>query len=172
MTSQGIIPNNTFKRNTINLGFSYDLSEKLSFQGNMNYSNENNENPPNVGNQDNTIPTALYAMANSMPMDVLKANSHDALGNEYVYSRFRNRTNPYFTLTDQFQNINRDRIFGNILVKYDFTKWLFVQGRIGQDYWSRAQDYNNFPTGQASLAPAPAGFVNGIYTQEVRRFHG
>lgn len=123
-----------------------------------------------MGNQDNTIPTALYAMANSMPLDVLKANTHNAAGNEYIYSRFRNRTNPYFTLSDQFQNITRDRIFGNISVKYDFTKWLFVQGRIGQDYWSRDQDYNNFPTGQASLAPAPAGFVNGVYTQDSRRF--
>lgn len=170
MTSEGIIPNNTFKRNTVNLGFSYDLTDKLSFQGNMNYSNENNENPPNVGNQDNTIPTAIYAMANSMPLDVLEANSHDALGNEYVYSRFRNRTNPYFTLSDQFQNIIRDRIFGNISAKYDITNWLFIQGRLGQDYWSRDQEYNNFPTGQASLAPAPAGFVNGVYTQESRRF--
>lgn len=170
MTSQGIIPNNTFKRNTINLGFVYNLTEKLSFHGNINYSNENNENPPNVGNQDNTIPTALYAMANSMPMDVLKANAHDALGNEYVYSRFRNRTNPYFTLSDQFNNIIRDRIFGNVSIKYDFTKYLSLQGRIGQDYWSRSQEYNNFPTGQASLGPAPAGFVNGVYTQEARRF--
>ncbi|KAF0235845.1 MAG: TonB-dependent receptor [Prolixibacteraceae bacterium] len=170
MTSDGIVPNNTFKRNTVNLGFTYDLTEKLSFHGNINYSNEHNENPPNVGNQDNTIPTALYAMANSMPLDVLKANTHNAAGNEYIYSRFRNRTNPYFTLSDQFQNITRDRIFGNISVKYDFTKWLFVQGRIGQDYWSRDQDYNNFPTGQASLAPAPAGFVNGVYTQDSRRF--
>jgi TonB-linked SusC/RagA family outer membrane protein len=170
MSSDGIVPNNTFKRNTINLGFSYNLSDKLSFQGNMNYSKENNENPPNIANQDNSIPTALFAMANSMPMDVLKANSHDAFGNEYVYSRFKNRTNPYFTLSDQFQHIRRDRIFGNISMKYDILKWLFVQGRIGQDFWSRDQDYNNFPTGQASLAPAPAGFVNGVYTQEARRF--
>ncbi len=170
MTSDGIVPNNTFKRNTINLGFSYALSDKLSFQGNMNYSNEFNQNAPNIANQDNSIPTALMAMANSMPMDVLKANAHDANGNEYVYSRFKNRTNPYFTLEDQFQNIRRDRLFGNISAKYDILKWLFVQGRIGQDYWSRDQDYNNFPTGQASLAPAPAGFVNGVYTQEARRF--
>ena len=170
MTSQGIIPNNTFKRNTINIGFSYNLTDKLSFQGNVNYSKENNENPPNVGNQDNTIPTALYAMANSMPMDVLEANSHDANGNEYVYSRFRNRTNPYFTLSDQFNNVIRDRIFGNVAVKYDFTKWISLQGRIGQDYWSRNQEYNNFPTGQASLGPAPVGFVNGVFTQEARTF--
>jgi TonB-linked SusC/RagA family outer membrane protein len=170
MTSQGIIPNNSFKRNTINLGFSYNLTKKLSFQGIINYSNENNENPPNVGNQDNTIPTALYSMANSMPLDVLKANAHDAAGNEYAYSRFRNRTNPYFTLSDQFDKIIRDRIFGNIAAKYDFTNWLSLQGRVGQDYWSRDQEYNNFPTGQASLGPAPAGFVNGVYTQEARRF--
>ncbi|HET6557705.1 MAG TPA: SusC/RagA family TonB-linked outer membrane protein [Prolixibacteraceae bacterium] len=170
MGSDGIVPNNSFKRNTINLGFSYNLSEKISFQGNMNYSKEKNSNPPNIANQDNSIPTALYAMANSMPLDVLRDNRYDALGNEAVYSRFRNRTNPYFTLSDQFQNIRRDRLFGNISVKYDLLTWLFVQGRIGQDFWSRDQDYNNFPTGQASLSPAPAGFVNGIYTQEARRF--
>lgn len=170
LSSKGIVPNNTFNRKTINLGFAYDLSPKFSFRGNFNYSHEENENPPNIGQQDNTIPVALYNMANSMPLDVLRDNRYDANGNEAVYSRFRNRTNPYFTLSDQFQNIRRDRIFGNIALKYYLTDWLFVQGRVGQDYWSRDQDYNNFPTGQASRAPAPAGFVNGVYTQEQRRF--
>jgi TonB-linked SusC/RagA family outer membrane protein len=168
--SDGIVPNNTFKRRTVNLGFAYDLSDKLSFRGNVNYSNEYNKNPPNVGNQDNTIPTALMALSNSMPLSVLEANKYNAQGNEYIYSRFMNRTNPYFTLSDQFQNIRNDRIFGNISVKYNILKWLYVQGRVGQDYYSRDQDYNNFPTGQASRAAAPAGFVNGLYTQESRRF--
>ncbi|MEP0710579.1 MAG: SusC/RagA family TonB-linked outer membrane protein [Algoriphagus sp.] len=170
LNSKGIVPNNTYNRKTINLGFGYDLSEKLSFRGNINYSHEENTNPPNVGQQDNTIPVALYNMANSMPLDVLRDNAFDANGNEAVYSRFRNRTNPYFTLSEQFQNIRRDRIFGNIAVKYNLTDWLFVQGRVGQDFWTRDQDYNNFPTGQASRAAAPAGFVNGVYTQEQRRF--
>ena len=170
LNSKGIVPNNTYNRKTINLGFAYNLSPKFSFRGNFNYSHEDNENPPNIGQQDNTIPVALYNMANSMPLDVLRENRYDENGNEAVYSRFRNRTNPYFTLSDQFQNIKRDRIFGNIALKYYLTDWLFVQGRVGQDYWSRDQDYNNFPTGQASRAPAPAGFVNGVYTQEQRRF--
>lgn len=170
MDSKGIVPNNTFKRKTINLGFAYDLSKKLSFAGNVNYSNEFNKNPPNIANQDNSIPTAIYNMANTMPFDLLEAKKFNAAGNEYIYSRFMNRTNPYFTLSEQFQNIRRDRIFGNISVKYNLAPWLYVQGRVGQDYWSRDQDYNNFPTGQASLAAAPAGFVNGVYTQESRRF--
>jgi TonB-linked SusC/RagA family outer membrane protein len=170
MDSKGIVPNNTYNRKTLNLGFGYDLSERLSFKGNINYSNEYNKNPPNVGNQDNTIPTVLMAMANTMPLSVLDANKYNAQGNEYIYSRFMNRTNPYFTLANQFQNIRRDRIFGNISIKYDILKWLYVQGRAGEDYWSRDQDYNNFPTGQASLGPAPPGFVNGVYTQDQRRF--
>lgn len=170
LKSTGIVPGNSFDRKTLNLGFSYDLTEKLAIRGNINYSNEYNKNPPNVGNQDNTIPTVLMAMANSMPLSVLEANKYDPLGNEYVYSRFRNRTNPYFILSDQFHNIRRDRIFGNVSAKYDLLKWLYVQGRVGQDYWSRDEDYNNFPTGQASLVAAPAGFVNGQYTQESRRF--
>ncbi len=170
MSSEGIVPNNTYDRKTLNLGYTYDLSDRLSVKGNINYSFEENKNPPNVGNQDNTIPTALMAMANTMPLDVLRDNKYNAAGNEYIYSRFMNRTNPYFTLSDQFNTIRRDRIFGNFSVKYDILKWLSIQGRMGEDFWTRDQQYNNFPTGQASLAPAPAGFVNGVYTQEQRRY--
>jgi len=170
LRSLGIVPNNTYNRYTANLGFSYDLSPILSILGNINYSNEYNKNPPNVAQQDNTIPVALYNMANSMPLDLLDEKKFNDEGNEFVYSRFRNRTNPYFTLSEQFQNIRRDRVFGNIAMKVNILPWLFLQGRVGQDYWSRDQDVNNFPTGQASRPPAPAGFVNGRYTQESRRF--
>ncbi|MEP7108078.1 MAG: SusC/RagA family TonB-linked outer membrane protein [Ferruginibacter sp.] len=170
LDSRGIVPNNTFNRKTINLGFSYKLSDKFSFMGNVNYSKEVNKNPPNIANQDNSIPTVIYNLANSMPLEVLDANKYNAQGNEYIYSRFMNRTNPYWVLAEQFQNIRRDRIFGNISLKYDILPWLYVQGRAGQDYWSRDQDYNNYPTGHASRAAAPAGFVNGVFTQDSRRF--
>ncbi|HEA29555.1 MAG TPA: SusC/RagA family TonB-linked outer membrane protein [Leeuwenhoekiella sp.] len=170
LESTGITPNNKFERINVSLAGNYNLTEKLSFATSINYSNELNINPPNVGQQDNTISVSLYNLANSMPLDLLDANKFDENGNEYVYSRFRNRTNPYFTLSEQFNTIRRDRIFGNASLKYNFLPWLFVQARVGQDYWSRDQEYNGFPTGQAAIGPAPEGFVNGSYTQEVRRF--
>lgn len=171
----GITPNNSFERKTINMGFNYDLSDKVSVRGSVNYSNEYNKNPPVVSEQDNSIPTALFALANTMPLDVLKANAYNAGGGEYLWSRFTNRVNPYWALNEQFQNIRRDRIFGNVALKYDITKWLSVQGRVGQDYWSRDQDYVNLPTGKASIksgstAAEVSGFYNGTYTQDVRRF--
>jgi len=170
LNSKGIVPNNTFNRKTFNFGFTHDFSKKLSFRGNINYSIERNNNPPNVADQDNSIPTTLFNLANSMPLDVLRDNAFDANGNEAVYSRFRNRTNPYFTLARQFNEIKRDRVFGNIAAVYHITDWLYIQGRVGQDYWSRSQRVNNFPTGQASRAAAPAGFVNGVLTEEARNF--
>ncbi len=176
LDTKGITPNNKFNRKTINLGFGYDLSEKLSVRGNMNYSNEINTNPPVVSDQDNSIPTSLYAMANTMPLSVLDANKYNAEGGEYKYSRFTNRTNPYWVLEEVKQNIRRDRIFGNFSLKYDLTDWLSVQARAGQDYWSRDNDYRNLPTGKASinnssiLSAKAAGYYNGLYTQESRRF--
>jgi TonB-linked SusC/RagA family outer membrane protein len=177
LDSKGITPNNKFSRKTINLGFAYDLSSKLSFAGNVNYSNEIIKNPPNIANQDNSIPTALFNMANSMPLSLLdekKYNPNDPTKPsptaEFVYSRFKNRTNPYWVLAEQFHNIRRDRIFGNVSVKYNILPWIFFQGRFGQDYWSRDEDYNNLPTGKASNTPAPVGFVDAQYTQDARRF--
>lgn len=169
--NKGIVPNNSFQRKGLNLGFNQNLSSRLVLAGNINYTREVNKNPPNIANQDNSIPTTLMAMANTMPLSVLDANKYDpATGNEYLYSRFTNRSNPYWVLAEQFHNIKRDRIFGNVSVTYKLLSWLSVMGRFGQDYWSRDEDVNNFPTGQASRAAAPAGFVNGIYTQESYRF--
>lgn len=165
----GITPNNKFNRKIMNLGFNYDLSEKFSFAGNVNYSREHIKNPPNIANQDNSMPTTLMALANTMPLQVMNENKYNAQGNEYIYSRFMNRTNPYWVLAEQFYNIKRDRIFGNISAKYDILPWWWVQARFGQDYWSRDEDVNNFPTGHASRGPAQAGFVNGVFTQESRR---
>src|SRR5688572_2694709 len=104
----GIVPNNKFNRKSINLGFAYNLSDKFNFGGNLNYSRESNKNPPNIANQDNSIPTTLMAMSTSMPLSVLNENKYNAQGNEYIYSRFMNRTNPYWVMAEQFHNIKRD----------------------------------------------------------------
>ncbi|MET0634832.1 MAG: SusC/RagA family TonB-linked outer membrane protein [Chitinophagaceae bacterium] len=169
--NKGIVTNNSFDRKGLNLGFTQNLSPKLTMAGNLNYTREDNKNPPNIANQDNSIPTALMSMSTTMPLSVLDENKYDPVtGNEYVYSRFTNRTNPFWTLAEQFHNIKRDRLFGNVSATYRVLPWLSVMGRFGQDYWSRDEDVNNFPTGQASRSAAIPGFVNGIYTQESYRF--
>ncbi|WP_026464214.1 SusC/RagA family TonB-linked outer membrane protein [Adhaeribacter aquaticus] len=165
----GIVPNSKFNRKTINIGFTQKISQKLSTEGNLNYSNENNRNPPQVNGQEFSTPTVLMTLANSMPFEALEQNQLLPNGNEFPFARFLVRNNPYYAVNQHFENIKRDRIFGNISLKYQFNDWLYLMGRIAQDYYTRDQDYN-VPNGYAAIAPAPVGFVNGSYTQDTRRF--
>jgi TonB-linked SusC/RagA family outer membrane protein len=165
LSNKTILPGSGYDRRTVNLGFTQTVAKKLTVSGNINYSNEYRKNPPNIAEQDYS-PVVLFNMANSMPLDLLKQYASDENGNEVVWSRFTNRTNPYFALK-RFDNIRNDRVFGNLTARYNFTDWLFLQGRIGQDYYSREQDYN-LPTGSQRQPAAPAGFVNGQYVQDDR----
>lgn len=165
LDNRTILRNSGYDRRTINLGFTQTLAKKLTVSGNINYSNEYRKNPPNIAEQDYS-PVIIFNMANSMPLDLLEKYATDANGNETVWSRFTNRTNPYFALK-RFDNIRNDRVFGNLTARYNFTDWLFLQGRVGQDYYSREQDYN-LPTGTQRQPAAPAGFVNGQFVQDAR----
>ncbi|NIJ54077.1 SusC/RagA family TonB-linked outer membrane protein [Dyadobacter arcticus] len=165
--ANAIIPNSAYHKRIFNLGLNYKFSEKLSAQLNTNYSNEYNKNPPQIGIQDMNANTTIYTMATSIDADWLK-NRKDANGNEMPLSRFTNRNNPYWVAYDRFENVRRDRIFGNTSVRYDFTKWLFVQGRAGQDYYTRPYNYNR-PTGTRSIGAVTTGF-NGYYYQDIATF--
>ncbi len=163
LNSQAILPGSGYSRNNVGLGFTQQVVNLLTLSGNVHYSKENRENPPNIAEQDYS-PVVIYTLANSMPMDVLEENCCDENGDEIIYSRFTNRTNPYFALK-RFENNDRDRVYGNITARLDLTDWLYLQGRIGQDYYYRDQEYN-LPTGSQRQAPAPPGFVNGQYVRD------
>ena len=166
--NKGIMENNTFNRKVINLGFTQNISNRLTASGNINYSKENNVNPPQLNTQDFSVATVVFTLANSLPFEALRDNQTLPNGDEFVFSRFLVRNNPYYSMSHHFENITRDRLFGNIALKYQFTDWLSLQGRIAQDSYVRNQDYN-IPNGYAPIPRAPVGYVNGSYTQDVRQ---
>lgn len=166
MDSEAILPGSYYDRQTINLGFTQNVG-KFTVSGNVNYAHEFRKNPPNIAEQDYS-PVVIYTLATSMPLDLLRDNAFDENGDEVKYSRFTNRTNPYFALS-RFENNTRDRVYGNVTARYDLTDWLYFQGRFGQDYYTRDVDYN-LPTGSQRQSAPPPGFVNGQYVRDIRRF--
>jgi len=166
--NKGIVENNTFNKKVINLGFNQNISKRLTATGNINYSKEKNVNPPQLDAQDFATSTVIFTLANSMPFQALRDNQTDVNGDEFPFARFLVRNNPYYSLSHHFENINRDRVLGNVALKYQFTDWLYLQGRVAQDFYVRGQDYN-IPNGYAPIAKAPVGYVNGSFTQDVRR---
>ncbi len=165
--NKGIMPNNEYDKKVINLGFTQNITDKLTATGNINYSLENNINPPQVNTQDVAVSTVIFTLANSMPFEALQNNTTHPNGDEFVFSRFLVRNNPYYSMSHKFENINRNRLFGNVALKYQFTDWLYLQGRLAEDFYVRNQDYN-IPNGYAPIPKAPTGYVNGSFTQDVR----
>ena len=112
--------------------------------------------------------TTIYTLANSIDVHWLKNTYQDANGNEQPLARFTNRNNPYWVAYKRFENVRRDRLFGNLSLRYQLAKWLYVQGRFGQDYFTRPYNYDR-PTGTRSIGAVSSGF-NGYYYQDVSTF--
>jgi TonB-linked SusC/RagA family outer membrane protein len=163
-----IVPNSEYHKKIINLGLNYKLTQNFSVQLNANYSNEYNKNPPQIGIQDMDANSTIYTMANSIDVHWLKKTYKDVNGNEQPLARLTNRNNPYWVAYQRFENVRRDRLFGNVSLRYQLTKWLYVQGRFGQDYYTRPYNYDR-PTGTRSIAAVASGF-NGYYYQDLSTF--
>lgn len=163
---QGISPNNDYKKRIFNLGVNHKLSDQLQLQVNINYTNEVNNNPPQVGAQGDGAPNFLYRMSSSIGLDVLKEKAVTPTGTETQTSGFQTTLiNPYFLMPRQFIINKRDRILGTATLRYDITKWLYAQGRVNMDYGVNLLERNR-PTGTGSATPlnsAGTGF-NGNYS--------
>jgi TonB-linked SusC/RagA family outer membrane protein len=166
--ASAIMPNSDFHKKILNIGMNHKFTDKLSMQLNWNYSNEYNHNPPQIGIQDMNANSTIYTLANSIDVAWLRNTYMDANGNEQPLARFTNRNNPYWVTLKRFEHVRRDRLFGNGSLRYQLTDWLYVQGRFGQDYYTRPYDYDR-PTGTRSIAAVASGF-NGYYYQDVTTF--
>jgi len=166
--AEAIVPNSDYHKKILNFGLNYKFIPQLTLQLNFNYSNEFNHNPPQIGLQDMNANTTIYTLANSVDVHWLKNTYKDANGNEQPLSRFTNRNNPYWVAYQRFENVHRDRLFGNVSLRYQLLDWLYVQGRVGQDYFTRPYNYDR-PTGTRSIGAAASGF-NGYYYQDAATF--
>jgi TonB-linked SusC/RagA family outer membrane protein len=159
MNSAGITPGNTYYRKIFNLGVNHNLSDKLSVQINMNYTNEENNNPPQVGVQGQNFMNFVVRTSPTVPLDVYKAKAVNSFGAETTTTGFGTTIlNPYFYIPRQFYKNNSDRLLGTGSLRYQFSNWLYLQGRVNLNYYRLFNEQNN-PTGSGSYGTA----FNGIY---------
>jgi TonB-linked SusC/RagA family outer membrane protein len=163
--ANAIVPNSTYGKRILNFALNYNLTDKLSIQLNANYSNEHNKNPPQFSIEEMNPNTTIYLLNNSIDVDWIKHYYKTPNGTEAQLSRFPEWSNPYWVVNERSENISRDRLFGNVTARYQFNDWLYVQGRAGQDYFTRPYDFN-VPTGTNILEPPVSGYSGSFYQSE------
>lgn len=161
MRNQGIVPNNKMRRNNISFGFNQTLAKNLTISANVDYINENVDNrlilDTGQGAGTNTI---LYVNSN-MPTSALSPGYNENYS-EWVLGTDRNATNPYFALNRVKNNSQKDRFISTLTARWNVFDWLFIQGRVGQDYYS-------FKANQ--IIPDGIGFLpNGQISEKTTSF--
>jgi TonB-linked SusC/RagA family outer membrane protein len=147
MDAKGITPGNKYQRKIFNLGVDQKLTEKISVNINLNYTNDQNTNPPQGGVQGQNYMNFLIRTAPVVPLSAYQEHVVDANGAELPTNGFATTVlNPYFYIPREFFRDRSDRLLSTVTARYQFFKWLYLQGRVNMNYSATSQEYNN-PTG-------------------------
>ncbi|MEO6720326.1 MAG: SusC/RagA family TonB-linked outer membrane protein [Ferruginibacter sp.] len=169
--AKGIVPRDEYKKKIFNVGLNQNVTNKLKLSVNINWSNEIQSNPPQIGTQGPGPVNFFTRLAPSISTSSLKNNAFNtaptaAFGTEVQTTGFQGTLlNPYYA--DQAgQNWvnNRDHILATATLRYDITKWLYIQGRYNYDYNISANE-SKIPFGIGTSIPTNAdGTYKGSYT--------
>lgn len=147
--SNGIIPNNDYKRNNLNLRHNVQLDKKLSLDLKANYIVEDVINRPMTGAANYAVAT-IFSMPRSLRLNDIKKfetqNPDGSLTQNYWSSPKPAFQNPYWSVYRNLYDRTRNRIIGLVSLKYQITPYLSVQGRSSIDYYmdnSEEKDYND-----------------------------
>ena len=143
--AKGIVPDNSYKKRIFNVGVNHNITEKLTMQLNINYANEENINPPQIGTQGDGAINFFNRLAISTPLEAFRDNAIDpATGAELRTNGFLGTiNNPYYAIQKgQFFNDTRNRLLGTATLRYQFTDWLYIQGRYNYDQGQGFMEWN------------------------------
>ncbi len=143
MNQKGMIPNTDFRRYNITGSSSIKLAEKVTAGLKVNYIKSGSNNLPVTGyDAENPVQQMVWSGRNvdfealknyqNLPAAPVGTNAEGTPINwNTVY-----QNNPYWVLDNNLNDLDKDRLIGNVNLKYQITDWLSVTGRTGADTWS------------------------------------
>ncbi|MFA4851897.1 MAG: SusC/RagA family TonB-linked outer membrane protein [Bacteroidales bacterium] len=168
LNQKGMLPNTNYKKNTLALGGSANVTDKLNISGVANYVMANSDNMPGIGYDGQNVFQQFIWAARQVNYSDLKdytdpvngwANPNNLAVTKYNWN-YNYHNNPYFTMFENTNTVDRDRIYGNAKVSYQFLENLSAFGRIGTD------NYSNLNTSRAAWGDIdnPYGYYNESLT--------
>lgn len=155
LRSESIIPGSNLDRKTAAVRMAFKPVSRLQIGSSIQYVNSKSDNRPGNGYGSENINYAIVAWGpRSLNIENMKDYWQPGLENLQHYSfNYTFFDNPYFTLLENRNSFNRDRLFGNVSAAYELTDYLSLTLRTGMDYsnelrkFRRAFSSNRFKTG-------------------------
>lgn len=134
MRNKGILPNNTFQRQTVNLLVNFKVTPKLTVETKVNYVRQNENNPPESGGRFTSPSAAINRMPLFLELDKMKNYKRE--DGSMINYKIGIPDNPYWLMNELVADGSRDRLIGYILGRYNFANWLTLQARTGADFYT------------------------------------
>ncbi|MBZ9731548.1 SusC/RagA family TonB-linked outer membrane protein [Salegentibacter sp. JZCK2] len=157
LRSESIIPGVNLDRQTVAAKMNFKPVNGLSINSTINYVNSQSDNRPSSGYGSENLNYSIVAWGpRSLNIENLKDYWQPGLEGIQQYSyNYTFFDNPYFTLFENTNSFNRDRVFGNLSIKQEINQYFSLSVRTGMDYSSENRRFKR--------AFSSNRFVNGAY---------
>ncbi|QNF33684.1 SusC/RagA family TonB-linked outer membrane protein [Adhaeribacter swui] len=133
LNQQGIVPNNTFTRNSLKANFTSQVSEKFNVSTSVNYINSDNQRMP----EGNTKRSYLYSL-NFAPISFDNKAAYDEAGNR-SWTNETGFNNPFWLTRNSTMPTTVDRIIATNEATLEILPWLKLTNRVGLDTYTENQ---------------------------------
>lgn len=170
-----IVPNSGFKRKNVGLSTNGKFGKKVTFNAKVMYSNEKMNNRSMLGDSPGNAPIAIWGLASTVNVNDLRGDPNKpgavpvgvttpdlkGTGEEFQQANNNWLQNPWWAAYQILNENIRDRFITSGDLRYNILDWLYVQGRVGMDWYTRN---NN------SLTPQGTGYQRGGAKSETSNF--
>lgn len=155
-----IVRNSNLIRRTVNLNLNHTIWNKLNVSLTANYIDEASHNRAYLS--DGPLnPNNLQFLATNINQSILAPgwDPTSPVGAEKLWTDDIYVTNPYFVVNRGINDVARKRLIAAMSARYNFTDWIYLQGRLGWDVLNDRYFQVN-PTGLAYSQDLKGGFGN------------
>lgn len=163
LDNNSILRNSGLNRNTVNLNIRQNITDKLSVSLVANYIDQLNKNVPYLSDGPLNANNGLFLSTN-IDQSILAPGYDLVTGYETQFSDDEYVSNPWFVVNQLRNDLGRKRLITSGTVKYNFTKSLYAQGRIGYDL-ENDRNFSVTPWGTA-YSQGRKGGLNGLGRSE------
>jgi len=144
---KGLLPNSSIKKDQINFGASYNITPRLTASASINATILKGRGRYGTGYDSKNLMTNFRQWWQT---------NVDIKEQEAAYNRTRENItwnqssvgalnpiywdNPYWTRYENYQNDQRNRYFGNVMLNYKLADWVSVMGRVSLDRYNEMQE--------------------------------
>ncbi|TDT46756.1 TonB-linked SusC/RagA family outer membrane protein [Maribacter spongiicola] len=132
LNNEDILPNAGLNRKSFSLNASSVMSEKLTSSVNVKYIIEKVQNRARLSDSPGNANFSAGLLPGNLDVTtLLPATDENGLERQFTDNTFV--TNPYFSAYNFRRKDQRNRIIASTSLRYEFTDWLSLTGRIGID---------------------------------------